>query len=129
MREVKTRRKAADLALAALADEVQAFLGQPVSLLMRADDDGAALLQVGPVGSGEVEPPKIDDEALLVLVDAHVRPAPEPDEVDDLDAAVAALEAATTVAQVKAALLALFGKDRARRASGRPTPRLEVRRA
>ncbi|MGE3414188.1 MAG: hypothetical protein AB7L91_18440 [Dehalococcoidia bacterium] len=125
MREVKTRRKAADLALAALADEVQALLGQPMSLLMRADEDGTALLQVGPVGAGDVEPPKFDDEVLLALVDAHVPPAPEPDEVDDLDAALSALESATTVAQVKAALLALFGKDRARRASGRVT-RLEV---
>jgi len=129
MREVKTTRPAAEIGLATLADEVQALLGHPVSLLMRADEDGTAVLEVGPVGAGEVEPPKFDDEALLALVARHQKPAPVPDVVDDLGAAVAALEAATTVAAVKAALLGLWRKERARKVSERVAIRgPEVRR-
>lgn len=127
MREVKTRRKAADLALPVLADQVQAFLGaRPVSLLVRADVDGTALITVGPAGTDR-EPPEFDEAALLALVDAHVAPAPPPDEVDDLDAALAALNAANTVAQVKAALVTLLTKDRERKGRGRPI-RQEIRR-
>jgi hypothetical protein len=127
MREVKTRRKAADLAPAALADEVQAFLGgHPVSLLIRPDTDGTALITVAPAGT-DAEAPEFDEAALLALVDRHVPPARPPDEVDDLDEALAALNAANTVAQVKAALVAWLTKDRDRKGRGRPT-RQETRR-
>lgn len=127
MREVKTTRKPADLALGVLADEVQAFLGRPVSLVLLTAEDGSAVIQVGPVGAErDPAPVEFDEKAFLALVDAHVLPPPAPDEVDDLDAAIAAVESATTVAQMKAALLGLLRKDRARKAPGRVT-RQEVR--
>lgn len=117
-RSVKTRRKFADLQLGALSTEIEAALGRPVSLLVDVTADGDAVVTVVDPSAGD-QGVEIPEAQLLALVDAHQKPAPEPDDVDVLDALIASLTAARTIADVRDALLTYSGAERTRRARNR----------
>lgn len=117
-RGVTTTRPAAGIKLSVLADDVQAFLGgTPISLIMEVAPDGTAVIDVrSPDGSFD---PAITPAELRALVNAHVVPPPP---VDSLDTLATALAAASTLPQLKAALLDWAGAERRTRPPQGPRP-------
>lgn len=100
---------------AALADELSAALGRPVALSARAPtDEREGVLIVLDAATGE--PVDVDDEQVASVVTDHTPVVHE----DPADALVRAVEGASTVAQLRDALVSFGRADRGR---FRPRPR------
>ena len=107
--------------LSALNDEMNAALGIRVALVMRGDD-----LSVVDTETGKLME-KLDEAAVRAVIDAHVFVDPDtlPSPVEVL---VTALESASTVAALKAALLGHFDGP-AKKAAGEREKRLTRKKA
>src|SRR4051812_25762811 len=105
---VTTTRQAATIDLAGLTDEMLAALGVPITVLMWVAEDGTATLSVlAPDGCDSISATETE---IRDLVTAHVPPT----RVGCWDVFVAAITAATDLADTQAALLALADNFRDR---------------
>lgn len=111
LRRLKTGRRADGINLGALADEITALAGRPVSVVLATDAAGDAVLDVLPPSESDDEP-AVTAEQVLRVVAAHVPPPPP---VDPLDEVEQALAGAVTVAQLRAVLVRWLAAERRER--------------
>lgn len=115
---ITTNRSVDDIDLDQLADELIDAAGQALSVTLEPLPDG---------GTAVVILPPVPDVPLTLaqnkadqVIRGHARkPAPG----DPVDSLLSALQGATTVAQLRAALLAWAALEKAHRGRGRPSSR------